>query len=70
MHEDPGQKAATRSWIWCRSGSAIINLKIEGKADGTAMTRSARECLQLLVLLRKERLENSFEATLENEIIL
>ena len=39
-------------------------------ADGTAMTRSARECLQLLVLLRKERLENSFEATLENEIIL
>ena len=34
------------------------------------MTRSDRECLQLLVLLRKERLENSFEATLENEIIL
>ena len=34
------------------------------------MTRSARECLQLLVLLRKERRETSFEATLENEIIL
>ena len=40
------------------------------KADGTAMIRSARECLQLLVLFRKERRETSFEATLENEIIL
>ena len=56
MHEDPRQKAATRSWIWCAPGSAIIKSKIEGKADGTAITN--------------ERRETSFEATLENEIIL
>lgn len=56
MHKDPRQKAATRSWIWCASGSAIIKSKIEGKADGTGIT--------------KERPETSFEATLENDIIL